>query len=87
MADQAETAGVGSVALVTAAESSPLAERAGIVVRVRARGKGSDEETLSPFTAPFDAAALVIGEAVCRMVMQLRDMKDEEIQQWRPNVE
>ena len=87
MADQAARAGVGTLALLTATESSPLADRADVVVRIHARGKGSEERSLSPYTAPFDAATLVVSEAVCRIIMQLRDMADEEIEQWRPNVE
>lgn len=87
MATQAATAGVGTLALITATDESPLAMRADIVCRLHARGKGSDEESLSPYTAPFDVSALVLGEAVCRMIMERRGMVDEEIEQWRPNVE
>jgi len=87
MADQAAAAGVGTLVLLTSSEQSPLAERADVVCRLHARGKGSSEATLSPYTAPFDVSALVLGEAVCRMVMEKRGMEDEEIEQWRPNVE
>lgn len=87
IADQAAAAGVGTLALITAAVASELASRADVTCRITARGKGSAVESRAPYTAQFDLAALALGEAVCSMLMQRRGMKDEEIELWRPNVE
>jgi 6-phospho-3-hexuloisomerase len=77
----------GAITAFTATAPSPVADLADEVLLVPARFRSGDPADLAPFTAPFDLAALVCGEALAKMVMERRGMTDADIELHRPNVE
>jgi 6-phospho-3-hexuloisomerase len=77
----------GAIAAFTATDPSPVADLADEVLLVPARFRSTGPADLAAFTAPFDLAALVCGEALAKMVMERRGMDDADIELHRPNVE
>lgn len=77
----------GTVLAFTATEAGPVADLADEVLLIPARFRSTGPADLAPFTAPFDLAALVCGEALAKMVMERRQMTDADIELHRPNVE
>lgn len=82
-----EAPAAGSIVAFTATDPSPVAGLADEVLLVPARFRSGGPADLAPFTAPFDLAALVCGEALAKMVMERRGMDDADIELHRPNVE
>lgn len=82
-----EAADGGGIVAFTATDPSPVADLADEVLLVPARFRWGGPADLAPFTAPFDLAALVCGEALAKMVMERRGMDDADIELHRPNVE
>lgn len=77
----------GAIVAFTATDPSPVADLADEVLVIPARFRSTGPADLAPFTAPFDLAALVCGEALAKMVMERRGMDDADIELHRPNVE
>ena len=77
----------GSIVLLTTAATSRIGSLADAVLVVGARRRLDASGGAAPFTAPFDIAALAVGEALAKLVMHRRGLDDGDIESYRPNVE
>lgn len=77
----------GTIVAITTAPDSPVGRLASQHVVVPTRSKLREHPTLAPYTAHFDTAALVVGEAIAALLMEARGLSDEDIELHRPNVE
>jgi len=87
IAELAVAAGGGEIVAITTAPDSPVGRLATRHVVVPTRSKLREHPTLAPYTAHFDTAALVVGEAIAALAMDARGLSDEDIELYRPNVE
>jgi 6-phospho-3-hexuloisomerase len=79
--------GGGTVIALTSQPDSAVARLADHAIVVPARSKLREQASLAPYTAPFDIAALAVGEALAKLLMDARGLCDEDIDDNRPNVE
>jgi 6-phospho-3-hexuloisomerase len=87
IAELAAAPGGGAIVALTTAPDSPVGRLASRHVVLPVRSKLRERPSLAPYTAHFDTAAIVVGEALAKLVMEARGLADEDIERHRPNVE